>query len=261
MAQLTFALFAYDFPHLRTQEFMQRLHILGHRCEVFAAPWRELKVAPQSERIFLRRQSLLHPATIARAYGWPYHVIAHDDLTRDDRDNSQVTLNPMGVNYQGSFGFGLIAGARILSKELIALFGEGIINFHTGLLPELRGLDTPLWAVMDDQPPFITAHWIADKIDVGRFICKQQVPLYPDDTLVDFNERLFEMQLRLLDVAIAQIQRRPARDFPAIDITGHRVHEKMAAGKEMQARSMFPAWRDRWISKGYVKDEVRIWLA
>jgi len=258
MARHKFALFTYDFPHLRTQEFMQRLHILGHECIVYAAPWRELPIAPQSERIFLRRQSLLQPETIARAYGWIYNVAEHNDLADP---LSGLTLDPKGADYMGFFYFGIIAGARILSEELIALFGEGIINFHTGLLPLLRGLDTPLWAIMDNQPPYITAHWIDSQTDAGRFICTQQVPLYPDDTLVDFNERLFEMQLSLLDVVTAQISRRPMRDFPPIDITGHIVHHKMAPGKEAQARSMFPAWRDRWISAGHVKDEVRLWLA
>ena len=39
----------------------------------------------------------------------------------------------------------LISGARILKKEIIDLFDNGIINFHPGKIPETSGLDSFLY--------------------------------------------------------------------------------------------------------------------
>jgi len=240
MTKKTIALFTYDFPHLRTQEFMQRLFLLGYTCAVYAQPWQELAIAAPFERIFMRRESLMHPAEIAKAYDWLYVVGEHNDA-RPRREE-----------------VGIIAGARILSAEVIKRFARGIINFHTGHLPRARGLDTPLWSVLEDIPPFISVHWINDKIDAGHMIALQKVPLYPDDKLVDYNERLFEMQLALLEPVLKAAYRNDYF-FPLIETHEHPLHRKMNAHMEREAALRFFAWRDRWLKQGHTREEIQLW--
>ena len=47
---------------------------------------------------------------------------------------------------------------------------KGIINFHPGLIPEARGLDTPQWCIYDGIPLGVTSHFIDSKVDAGRII-------------------------------------------------------------------------------------------
>jgi len=90
---------------------------------------------------------------------------------------------------------GLIAGARILSKAVIQSFTKGIINFHLGLIPEMRGLDCVQWAIYEGLPLGITSHLIDERVDAGRIIERQILPEYSDDTLLDLSERLHQWQL------------------------------------------------------------------
>ena len=80
---------------------------------------------------------------------------------------------------------------------VIESFSKGIVNFHPGLIPEARGLDTPQWCVYDDIPLGITSHFIDSKVDAGLIIETKSLPEYPDDTLVDISVRLYQGQLEM----------------------------------------------------------------
>jgi phosphoribosylglycinamide formyltransferase-1 len=90
---------------------------------------------------------------------------------------------------------GLIAGARILSAEVIQRFKKGIINFHIGLIPETRGLDSLQWSIYKGLPLGNTSHLIDERVDAGWIIERRILPEYSDDTLFDLSERLHQCQL------------------------------------------------------------------
>ena len=91
--------------------------------------------------------------------------------------------------------FGVILGARILSRKVIDSFSEGIINFHPGVLPENRGLDNLKWAIYNNLPQGVTTHLIDENIDVGFEIIKELLEIDTEDTLFDINSKLFDLQM------------------------------------------------------------------
>lgn len=139
--------FAYNFPHKKTQDVLVQLYLHGYRkVVVLAQDYEPLKVSGPAIRTKIRHRALLPPPAVAQSLGYAFHVVHHN--------------SPEAVALLREFGpeLGVIAGARILKKEVIVAFSIGIINLHPGLIPEARGLDALLWSILKDVPPGTTAH-------------------------------------------------------------------------------------------------------
>ena len=198
-------IFGYNFPHWKTQQTIQNLVISGRRPDIiFAADKVKLSHYQSKIRIAPRDFHLWHPRKIAEHFGIPYHVVIH---------NSEETAS-MVKEYD--LDIGVISGARIL-KEQIAFenFHIGVINMHPGILPENRGLDTIKWAIINDLPQGASVHIIDRNIDRGRLICKSQIEIYDDDTLVDLQIRVQNKEQELLLKSLEIIEN-DGEQFPQI---------------------------------------------
>src|SRR5688572_7102731 len=104
--QLKVAVFAYNFPHRKTQDFLHRLYVERIPvAAVFAADPVQLNIPPSAIRTKPRYGALVHPRKIAEAYGWPYQVA----------DHKSMRCLELISEYKPDVG--LIAGARILRRE------------------------------------------------------------------------------------------------------------------------------------------------
>jgi len=185
------ALFAYNFPHKKTQDFIFRTLAGGYSIScILAADAVKLNIPESSIRTKIRHTGLVHPSAIASAFEIPYYVVAHDD----PKISSLVQEHEIKL--------GLISGARILKRPVIDGFSIGIINFHPGLIPHARGLDALLWSIHHDVPLGVTSHLIDHRVDAGRILEARPIKLYQDDTLLDLSERLYDIQLDMLPEAV-----------------------------------------------------------
>lgn len=199
------ALFSYDFPHKKTQDFILRLLLESYRIEfVVAAKPVELNLPKSNLRLKPRHIDVLHPATICQRFNIPYHVLPH---------NSEEVAQLMRLH---SIDIGMIAGARILRKNTIASVKKGIINYHPGLIPEVRGIDALKWAIYYDLPIGVTAHFIDERVDAGRIILKREIPVFTDDTFVDLSLRLEETQVNLLPEVLQMAEGKDTTEFPMV---------------------------------------------
>ena len=189
--------FAYNFPHRKTQDFLFRLFAEGVKVQhVLAADPVKLDVPATSIRSKLRHTALVEPRMVAEAIGANYHVIPHrGDELHDLLDEIRPSI-------------GVISGARILKRPVIERFSTGIINFHPGLIPETRGLDALLWSVYNDLPLGVTSHLIDHRVDAGRLLERRTIPLHADDSIFDLSERLYETQIDMLLPAIERARQR-----------------------------------------------------
>lgn len=221
------ALFAYNFPHRKTQDFIFKMHVEGHTPDlIIAADPIKLSIPPASVRTKVRHCGTMHPRNIAETLGIPYVVLPHN--------NKKVVT---AVEEHG-IDLAVIAGARILKKHIIDAFGLGIINYHPGLIPQTRGLDAMMWSVHNDIPQAITAHLIDPRIDAGRIMFVEELPIWADDTPFDVQERLYEMQIdmipRSIEMAIAG---------EGYDIGENADHNtKMDPETEAETLRRFPAY-------------------
>ncbi|MCH8980367.1 MAG: hypothetical protein IH945_14175, partial [Armatimonadetes bacterium] len=181
------AVFAYNFPHKKTQDFLLRLLLDGWNVvSVIGADPVKLKIPPASIRTKLKHIGLTHPKDVAEKLGMQYVVMPHRG------EQIQQHLDEVRPD------IGLVAGARILKAPVIDRFRSGIVNLHPGLVPESRGLDAMLWSVNRGIPLGVTAHMIDEHIDAGKILMRREIPIYEDDTAIDFQERLYETQIEML---------------------------------------------------------------
>lgn len=191
---MNIAVFAYNFPHKKTQDFLFNLYLAGiDVCCVIASDPVQLNIPPSNLRIKPRHIDLIHPQELCDKFGYPYFVSQHNS------EQAQKILSEYEVE------LGIIAGARILKQHIIDTFRKGVINFHPGVLPYARGLDAVKWSVYNNIPLGVTAHLIDARIDAGRIIDIKEIELYADDSFVDISLRIEQLQNKMLIPSIEKI--------------------------------------------------------
>lgn len=231
------ALFVYDFAHRKSAEFLTRLWLDEHDViAVIGNPFKSLERPPEVLRVKPRRAPSFHPRTFCDRVGIPYYAIDHRDPGLPDR------VREMGVE------LGLIAGARILPHELIEAPSTGIVNFHPGLLPEVRGLDALKWSVYKGVPPGVTVHFIDARVDAGRIIDRVEIPVREDDGWVDISLRIEDTQVELLTPTIEKLNR--TSDLSAFPPSGDwPVNRAMSAELQEATSAAFEDWRAKFAKR------------
>ena len=214
---LKIGVFAYNFPHKKTQEGLLHLFLQVYRIEcVLAADPVQLRFYQSKLRIAPRGVPYTHPRVVAERIGADYHVVAHDSAEAHDLIRSH------------DLDLGVILGARILKKPTIDAFNVGVLNLHPGLLPENRGLDNIKWAILKMWPQGVTGHLIDEKIDCGSLIDRREVDVFDDDTLLDVFLRVQNTELLVLDRCL-EVLNGGTRDFSPL---GESNYFKAVPAKE-----------------------------
>ncbi len=224
-------LFIYDFPHKKTQDFLFRLIVEGYEVDYcIAAPWKKLNITPSSVRIDQKHQGLIHPKKICEYFDIKYQVLDHNS----NETKEYIKQNPVDLY--------IIAGARILTKEIIEICQGKVLNIHPGLLPDIRGLDTFLWSIHYKKPLGITAHFITPKIDSGLLIYKEKLPIYTDDSVFDITLRLLEYQIDILIKALKKLEEKKLENLENLLQYKDSYNTKMDSKLERQTLKQLKAW-------------------
>jgi len=140
-------MFVYDFPHRKSVDFLLSMKYNNIKLDcVFGAPWVKLN-SNELVRTRVRGFSPFHPHKVCDILGFDYNVVVHNSV----ECRKLISYYDLDV--------GIIAGARILSKNVIGCFKTGIINFHPGSLPENRGLYNVAKACISKYKQCVTAFW------------------------------------------------------------------------------------------------------
>lgn len=85
----------------------------------------------------------------------------------------------------------------------------GALGYHPSLLPRHRGRDSIAWAIkMGDPITGGSVYWLDDRIDAGPIAAQDWCFIRPGTTPAElWRETLFDMGLRLLAVALADVSR------------------------------------------------------
>ena len=224
--------FAYNFPHRKTHDFIYELVSKGYDIQaVIAADAVKLSIPPCEVRTKIRMRSAPHPRETAKLFRIPYLSIPHSG---SEVEQALIELSP---------DVGVIGGARILKKGVIQKFKVGVLNFHPGLIPDARGLDALLWSIRDGLPLGVTAHLIDERVDAGRIIERRTIKLHPDDTVFDLTERLYGTQIDMLTHSIDLAVR---GEWEEVDYSTSSYNHKMTGELERQTLSQVAAYLDKY---------------
>ena len=113
-----------------------------------------------------------------------------------------------------------VAASVIFKEGLLTLPRNGCLNIHNGRLPKYRGMMPVFWQVYHGESEIgITVHEMNVKIDDGRILLQDGVPVQPGETLDELMRRMkkvaAEMILRIIDQmksGTVQYQENPAAE-------------------------------------------------
>jgi len=180
-------LFVYDFPHSKSIDFMRRCIKENIQINaIVAASSKELKKTKRILNFHKYNTTSVHPRTLASELNIPYFNYNHNS------PEVKSVIKEFEIN------FGIIAGSRILNKDIIKQFSYGILNIHPGLLPYSRGLDSILWAIHGNKKIGVSAHLINDKIDQGYLVIEKKIENFKSDSIFDIYRKVYKVQINLL---------------------------------------------------------------
>ncbi len=184
------AVFAYDFPHRKTADFLKELAGLGVKdAVVIAAPKQAL---PDTDRRSywaktLRVAPALETQLICDNLGYKYVRMAHAETDK---------IVPLLQSEQCKLG--IVAGARILKRPLIEALSDGIVNFHPGKIPETSGLDAFFYTIKNRVDAGVTTHFIDARVDAGDFVAFHPITYGASDTPESVSEAVYQTQITAL---------------------------------------------------------------
>lgn len=221
----TVGLITYHYPHLKTEQVLQRLVNLDRRYDfrMYALPFSPRK---PRETLFNHRPQqfeAIAPQTMAKKHKIPY-FLCKDDSAIDNRCDVYLVL-----------------GVGILSAKCVE--GKKIINCHPGIIPASRGLDSFKWAIYEMKPLGITLHYIDAEVDSGEVISVIPTNVYASDSLTTLARRHYENEIDVL-ARFTDFLNNPSNPFQ--DIKDGEVRKRMPLGHERELVQRFSAYTDRY---------------
>jgi phosphoribosylglycinamide formyltransferase-1 len=228
----TVCVFAYAFPHKKTQDFLSVLNLHGYKhVVVFAAPKEKLKSIDRNTYFQNVPSVELVQDTkgLCEIYGYDYVECKHADV-------DTISRNVKEKEIQKAF----ISGARIINGDIISLFSWGIVNIHPGKLPETSGLDALFYSIKNSVEPGVTAHFINHKVDDGDQIDFYEYELRGDESLGELNKVTYEMQLNAFHDVLDRIRKDEIIREP---VKRPKKNKPMAPNEKLSCIEQFPLWR------------------
>lgn len=120
--------------------------------------------------------------------------------------------SPAGINLVQSINPELIISIRfgkILKSPILSMPSKGVLNLHSGLLPDYRGVMATFWALFNGEEEIgTTLHWISDaSIDTGEVISTAKVKVQKEKSYLWHVLQLYFSGYRLIEEAVAELSR------------------------------------------------------
>lgn len=228
--------FVYNFEHKRTYDGLLNLFLNWYKVEcVLAANWKKLNISNSKIRISPKGLHYMHPKKISERLKIPYYVVEHNSKECED------------LIKKYDLDLGIIFGSRILKKNIFSAFKIGVINLHSGLIPQNRGRDNIKWAILKDFEQGVTSHFITDKIDFGEIIVQRKIEIYEDDTLLDIHLRIFNLEQELL-IESLKILESGKRNFKIPKEEGN-FFKAVPPEEEKHLFEKFEEYKKKWCEK------------
>ena len=170
----------YNKPHYKTQELIYGLHSKGYKnITLIIKKFLNFK-NKKTKNFFNHRPNEFVGCT-------PFEISKYFNFKIRDLDSKNCYKNLDII---------LIGGSSIINQNKIEK--KLILNSHSGLIPETRGLDSFKWAIFKKKRVGGTLHFIDKSIDKGKIVSHQITPAYKSDTLVSLSIRHYRQEINML---------------------------------------------------------------
>jgi folate-dependent phosphoribosylglycinamide formyltransferase PurN len=160
---------------------------------------------------------------VARSYGFPV-AICRDQNAPD----SIARLREWSPDLI------IFTGGNILRKQALEVPRLGVLNVHLGLLPQVRGMSTPEWSLLEHVPVGVTIHYVDAGIDTGPILQRCEFPgASQRQSLSDLRNRLIAFGVEKAAEVVAGLDQETISATPQSDLDTDRqffaMHEWLQA--------------------------------
>jgi folate-dependent phosphoribosylglycinamide formyltransferase PurN len=173
---------------------------------------------------------------VAKSYGFP--LVVCNDQNSPDSIKQLKAWSPDLI---------IFTGGNILRKPLLDVPHLGVLNVHLGMLPEIRGMSSPEWSLLNNVPVGVTSHYVDSGLDTGPILQRCE---FPDAircaSLSDLRNRLIAFGIEKTAEVVANLDRGTIFATPQSKLDEDRqffvMHEWLQArASERLAQSQSPA--------------------
>lgn len=152
----------------------------------------------------LRAESLDCPSTkdVVKKNIPIFYVKNHNDLVCE---KLLKDLNPDLI---------VLGDTRIIKKNILEIPKIGIINSHPGYLPDVRGNNPYIWAIIHNLPQGCSVHFIDENVDTGDLLLRKRIKLEQCNSYADFLRKINALCAELIVKAVKQISTRTYNSTP-----------------------------------------------
>ena len=214
----------YNKPHLKTQQVIRGLI---KKKNIYIK-----KIIISNFKQFAERKVLFNHRP-AQFKGINPHDIAKKLKIKIEKITNKNCFS--GLNYV------LICGSQIIKKKLKKNF---IINCHSGLIPQSRGLDSFKWDILLGKKIGTTLHFIDKHVDYGVIISHKYTKIKYSDTLKNAANNHYKNEIKMLINFDLYLNKKKIFKFPKRKNT-----LRMNLKKEKQMIKNFSKWKKINITK------------
>jgi phosphoribosylglycinamide formyltransferase-1 len=122
----------------------------------------------------------------ARAASIPTVVVPYEG----DRSHFTTSICDAAESF-GAKALVLAGFMRVLGKEAMARFPNGILNIHPSLLPAFPGVNAVEQALRAGvKVSGVTVHFVDEQVDHGPIVAQRAVPVFPGDDESSLHARI-----------------------------------------------------------------------
>jgi methionyl-tRNA formyltransferase len=181
---------------------------------------------PYLEPLLQRGENVFHSLReVAKSYGFPVAVC-----------NDQNAPHSISQLKEWSPDLIIFTGGNILRKQLLDVPRLGVLNVHLGLLPEVRGMSSPEWSLLNHVPVGVTIHYVDTGIDTGPILQRYEFSdVARCDSLRDLRNRLIAFGVEKTAEVVAGLDRGTISATPQSDLD--RDHQFFVMHEWLRARA------------------------
>lgn len=179
MVNNTIGIITYDIAHKKTQDVVYGLKKRGYK---------KITLIIKKFHLYKNKTKPIFDHRPYQFEGLTAYELAEELNLRVIKLNENANLS--------NFRKILICGAGLLDKRYI--IKNHLINCHSGLIPETRGLDSFKWAIFNNKYVGNTLHYIDQRVDLGKIIYQEKTKICNSDNIKNFSKRHYKREIQIL---------------------------------------------------------------
>lgn len=132
----------------------------------------------------------------------------------------------------------VLGDTRIIKRNIMAIPKIGTINSHPGYLPDVKGNNPYIWAIVNDLPQGCSIHFIDDNVDTGDVLLREKIDLKTCKSYSDLLRKINHLCSDLMVKALVQIKNKTHERIPQSKLKfvkdNHVDREFYAASSEIK---------------------------